>query len=141
MHFKSQWCAFAILYEISSGKIIMVIDADKPKPKLRKFPGGTHDPGDWKPENTALRELGDEIPQIEFKSQLTPIAKYNLGSHIKHFYFAKVRQIGKLEAVSDEIDNISKFTPAEVEEMINSGEVVKDHAKAWRKFEESLVAA
>lgn len=141
MNFKSEWCAFVILYEISFKEVIMVVDADKPEPKLWKFAGGTHDPGDWSSEHTAYRELEDEVPQIKFESELFLVEKYDLGTHEKYFYFAKVKQTDKLEPISEEIDSIYRFSWKEIEEMIKSGDIVNTHAMAWQSFAEQMKEA
>lgn len=141
MTFRSKWCAFVIMYEIVSSKIIMVIDSDKPLPKKWKFAGGTHDPGDYNPEHTVLREIEDEVPQVEFISDLVNIVEYDMGDHIKYFYFAKVKQTGKLEAISEEIDSVAKFTPSEIYEKIKTDNMVESHSRAWEEFEAAMVTA
>lgn len=139
----NNYVSFVVLLDRDTSKIILVQDSDKEGPEYWKFPGGTWNPKDISPVGTAKREIREEVPQVKFVSNMLLVKKYKKrkpASHKFYLFYAEVeKQTENLQPISKEINKIKEFDFSEIQELAESGRMLKQHAKALDDFVDFVI--
>lgn len=107
--------AVAVLCIAPEG-IPLVRDPGKPRPLFWKLAGGKGD-GDETPEETAVREILEELGIKIRQEDLVPVDKEDKGDHIIYYYQVTIPNLIGLRERGDEGEEVQVFAPQEVVRM------------------------
>jgi len=128
---RKGFAVFGILEGLSSGKILLIQDKNKPAPSMWKLPGGKSEKGESS-IIALIRELEEELKiNILPLNDKDVVFEKNLDSHI--FMVYKVNYISKAE-VGEEIEKLKLFSVAEIKGMIAHNEILPRHAQALNAY-------
>ena len=107
--------AVAILVESADG-LPLIRDPKKPAPVYWKIPGGRGEEGESE-EETAVRELEEEVGLKVVPTNLRMIHREDRGSHVFVLFGTQVRDLSELKKRGDEGEEIAIFTLPEISGM------------------------
>lgn len=111
-------------------RLILIADNDKPAPRFYKFPGGRA--RSWEsPEIALFREIVEEVG-INIDKNPTEIIRIDKRNHEVIFFYGKYYS-GEIRA-GQEVAEILLSTPAEIQAMVEKGQVLRSHAEAFGKY-------
>ena len=104
--------AVAVLLNTPWG-IPLIRDPRKPAPVFWKLPGGRSE-GDETAEQSAIRELSEEVGVFISVDDLTVVHSENKGSHTLTIFRADVDTLPQMKSEGDEGEEIKVFKPAQI---------------------------
>lgn len=109
----------ALILVLSTDGVPMVFELSKPLPHWWKLPGGRKDNSET-PEETAIRELEEEIGLVVDIQDLNLLIKQDMGSHYRHLYSVQVDgPLTCLKKTGDEGELVAVFQYEEINKMID----------------------
>lgn len=125
--------AVAVLIITPEG-IPLVRDPKKPPPVFWKAPGG-RSRAEETAEETAMREIKEEIGISISPDDLRPVHKEDKGSHIVTLFVSKLMVMPRIKSRGDEGEEIKIFPPREIAAM---PDFFPNHRKAYGKIIDNL---
>ncbi len=125
------WACFGYFKSFPEEKIVLIQDANKPRPHKWKLPGGKKKRGEVYYVQTLDRELREELPDFEFVIRdHKPAFRKKLGGHEFLIFRGEFFQL--FQKISSAIRKAQIFSEGEVKKLITKNKVLENHADFLR---------
>jgi len=116
-HQTIDWAAL-VFVRGPEGKVVLVLDPEKPTPHFWKFPGGRKEHGET-PEKTAVRELEEETGIKVLETDISLISEISKKDHTLFVYQVVIENFNSLAKRGIEGEHTAIFFEKELANMVD----------------------